>query len=297
MAGYVEIRDGNVFVDGRIQRKSLEQLRDIRVLVHDDRHRPSLHALPARWLGRPENTAWKVERSGYFFPTSRDADQRNLDWLDYQQWTCWPTASPTPNRLQRTAVMDHYAYNQGLSRAALLRVSDIMLCCQIRVQGPGRLVIRIADRRDQFDLELQPARSACRLLHNEAVVLDASPQLDRQPWELEYALCDQRVLVSIDGTTVIRHAYQPSAANTDTDPPPLSIGAAGVTVRVLTPRVYRDIHYLGPNGASHWKSPQPLADNQWFVLGDNVPISVDSRSWSAIPAKVIQGPVIELGCR
>ncbi len=40
-----------------------------------------------------------------------------------------------------------------------------------------------------------------------------------------------------------------------------------------------------------WQAPDRLECGQWFVLGDNVPISVDSRYWSALEEPLIVGVV------
>jgi type IV secretory pathway protease TraF len=51
------------------------------------------------------------------------------------------------------------------------------------------------------------------------------------------------------------------------------------------------VYYFGPGGALYWQAPQSIEAAQWFVLGDNVPVSVDSRLWSAIDERDILGPV------
>jgi type IV secretory pathway protease TraF len=71
----------------------------------------------------------------------------------------------------------------------------------------------------------------------------------------------------------------------------VAIGAGVGTVSVSGLCLARDIHYSGPPGVSDWEAPQPLTAEQWFVLGDNVSVSVDSRRWSSIEASSILGPV------
>jgi hypothetical protein len=45
-------------------------------------------------------------------------------------------------------------------------------------------------------------------------------------------------------------------------------------------RVWRDIYYLDDRGlAGRWERDQPLADDELAVLGDNQPVSIDSRHW------------------
>jgi len=46
-------------------------------------------------------------------------------------------------------------------------------------------------------------------------------------------------------------------------------------------RIWRDIYYLDPDGLSRpWQAPSPLTQDEYALLGDNQPVSVDSRHWT-----------------
>jgi signal peptidase I len=52
-------------------------------------------------------------------------------------------------------------------------------------------------------------------------------------------------------------------------------------------RVFRDVYYTRPiGGRTFWgvESPFQLGVDEFFVLGDNSPISEDSRTWPQGPA-------------
>jgi hypothetical protein len=298
--GRVAIRDGNIYVDGQIQRKNLAQLRNVRILVHDDRHRPSFESTgPPRWRGAHNATRWEPTTSGYRFTRRNEVDGEDgtlaVDWLEYVQWTCWPNANPADRRMLPVSILDHYGYNQNLSRGSLHPVPDIMLTCRLEAAGTGRVLIRLSNRTDNFDVELEPASQRCSLRRNDRFLAEQIRLGFRQPWTLEMALCDHRVLAAVNGVTIFAYPYHPSDAPRDDDTSRISVGAAGVDVRFLEPRIHRDIYYLGPGGITPWEAPQPLRKNQWFVLGDNVPAAQDSRIWSAIDGKSILGPVIVWG--
>ncbi len=286
--GRVEIRDGDVYLDGQIQQKTLAQLREVRILVHDDRYRSPL---ANRWLPAQADTCWQPTRTGY---TAQPVPGHGatIDWLHYTQWPCWYHGSPDVGRTDDLPILDHDPYNQSLTRGSLHSVPDLMLACQLQVSGVGHCLVRLTARRDVFEWELSAAGRECRLHWNGRCVAEAPRPAGSPPWTAEMAVWDHRVLAALDGTTIFTLDYEPTSDSPGAvDPHRLSIGTAGAHVQLEALRVYRDIYYLGPGNVTRWQAPQPMQVGQWFMLGDNVPVSVDSRFWSAIDGPAILGPV------
>ena len=77
----IQIRHGDVYADGRIQRKTLAQQRAMAVLVHDAKHLPTLEPLPARWQAESPHTAW--DTAGGRFTHAATPDEKPVDWLMY----------------------------------------------------------------------------------------------------------------------------------------------------------------------------------------------------------------------
>ena len=285
--GRVELRDGDVYLNGRIQQKNLDQLRALRVLVHDDHYRSPL---ANRWQPAQATSRWKPTRTGYVAAAAA-AEAPSMDWLDYVQWTCWPNSSPAISRTELVPIFDHDSYNQSLSRGNLHPVADIMLACQLRLDSRGTCVLRVTSRADEFAWELRPAEQACQLRWNGTLVAQAAYSGGASPLAVEMAVCDHRVLAAIEGATVFEFDYRPSSGPAAHHQPRLSVGAAGGSVHFEAPQVYRDVYYSGPGGATRWEAPQSVEASQWFVLGDNVPVSLDSRLWAALDGRTIRGPV------
>ena len=68
-----------------------------------------------------------------------------------------------------------------------------------------------------------------------------------------------------------------------------------VAVRVRDFQVWRDRHYLGPRRSpERWAMAEPLPADCFAVLGDNPPLSIDSREWprDAVGWRTILGRVI-----
>jgi hypothetical protein len=285
--GRVAIQDGDVYLNGRIQQKNLAQLRELRVLVHDDHFRSPL---ANRWQPAQSTSRWKPCSTGYATdPPSEPAP--SPDWLHYVQWTCWPNSSPAVHRTEQVPIFDHDPYNQSLSRGNLHPVPDILLACQLQVDRGATCVLRVTSRADEFAWEFHPEKSACQLRWNRSLVAQAAYAGNAASVAVEMAVCDHRLLAAIGGSLVFEFDYRPSSGPSADDQPRLSVGAAGGSVRLESPQVYRDVYYLGPGGATLWEAPQAVAASQWFVLGDNVPVSLDSRLWAAIEADTILGTV------
>jgi hypothetical protein len=302
----ISIRRGDLYADGRIVRKSLPQLRDVAVLVHDSGFEPrQTVGLPARWQA--------------------DAAAGEAAWR-YHHWRCF--ASPLP-RSAASPVLDNYGYNQNESRQ-LHVVRDLLLVCRLRTRGgDGTLQLQIADGEDAFraDLEIEPQRAT--VYRNDRPLGTAA--LPHAAWardvQLELALCDRQVLLAVDGQTVGRWPYEPAVrlgergglslpvdhpAQAPSDIPQgaggatepvrrvnqtLGISAHGMQLEVHRWQVFRDLYYLDPTGLGRdWTAPTRLGHDEVLVLGDNVPISRDSRHWPqpAVPRPQWLGRVLSL---
>ncbi|MEO1970687.1 MAG: hypothetical protein ABGX07_03990, partial [Pirellulaceae bacterium] len=55
---------------------------------------------------------------------------------------------------------------------------------------------------------------------------------------------------------------------------PVEVAASGGKARLTNLRLWRDVYYFRP---AYLQRQQTLSRGSWFVLGDNVPVSVDGR--------------------
>ena len=87
----IQVRHGDLYVDGRIVRKDLAEIRATRHLVYDNNFLPSDVDRFPRWVFRrgrtrgAEPSGWKAAGSGFLHEPTK-ADGPTVDWIDYRHW-------------------------------------------------------------------------------------------------------------------------------------------------------------------------------------------------------------------
>jgi signal peptidase I len=274
----LEIRGGDLHVGGQIVRKSLREFRASRVLVHDNAFVPSKSPnLPARWQPADSNSRWETVGSALHIAPAANA-AAPWDWLEYHHLACTQTPAP---RTRLVPILDNDSFNQNQSRQ-LNEVRDAMLTCRVQIEGPGRLALTAIDGSDRFEVVLDTSQRQIALLKNGAPELQVPVAAEalRGQIDIEFGLCDQQVLLSLAGRPLVQHAYERTNGPKSEVLHPLAIGASGLNVQLSNLRVWRDIYYLEPRSTSRpWQAEKALASDQYALLGDNPPVSIDVRHW------------------
>jgi signal peptidase I len=311
----IEIRHGDVYADGRLLRKNLVQQRALAVLVHDAQFQPRRKpGLPQRWRAERRDGGWRANGGDFAHAAGKNGP---VDWLEYHHG-------------RESPVTDLCAYNPSQPRREedVHPVSDLLVSFRlVHLAGSGVFHIRMRDGHDDFQVRLEFDRSPprYRVLRNgrpldggagkescqgigwhalrdegrggpeKHALRCAQGRATDGPRLVEVSLVDQQFLLALDGQTLLAWPYERS------DPPPappacpLALGAEGLEVTVGGLRVYRDVYYTDPAGSrGHRRSNRPvrLGAGQYYVLGDNSPVSEDSRHWTTggeVDAKLFVG--------
>jgi type IV secretory pathway protease TraF len=272
----LEIREGDLWVSGRLVRKSLRELHEVRLLVHDNDFQPKkTTGLPARW--RPERTGsgWQTLEKSFHFEAAAGGE---IDWLRYHHWRSSQSAAP---RTKAVPILDNDSYNQNLSRQ-MNDVIDVMLTCRVEATGEGQLALLAIDGSQRFEATLDTAARRILLTADGASLVERPlpANFTGRPAAIEFGLCDEQVILAIDGRTIIVHPYARATGSHPEVLHPLAIGASGLRVTVSNLQVWRDIYHLEPLGTPRpWQADAALASGEFALLGDNPPASDDSRHW------------------
>jgi signal peptidase I len=263
----VEIREGEVWIDGQIARKTLAQTRQTAVRVHAARAPANAH-----W---DLDGGWQTEHDRYVHPadtTSAPQGERAIQWLEYHH----PARSRTAGARDRGPILDESPCNQAESRL-LNPVSDVLVTCRVACGRSGALLVRGSSGGRRFVVRLDLDANEVTLRRDQLVVASKRAiDLGRGPFQLDWMLADGQAQLAIDGQLVVE-CVSPSNGAPPDGWPGLAFGAEGADVSLSRLQVLRDVYYTpGPPGSNH---EYVLGPDEYFLLGDNSPHSEDSRWW------------------
>jgi signal peptidase I len=286
------LRDGDVYVDGKLARKTFAQAWAMRVPIFDQDCRPP-SGWDDHWLRQP---ARGVPAGGA--PAGGDADV--LDGRGTRQkWTFCNGDKCLPLR-------DEYAYNAGLHGGTAL-VHDFLFEADVEVLGgTGTLSLRLCDGHDWVETRLPtivagPIATRVWPMHAEqdARLWARRPQSHAlrpgQTHRVVMAFVDRRVTLSVDGRCVVENVDLPAPKESSARSgvgQPVQLEATDTAVQIRSFRLYRDIHYSRRGRQAVGIEPVRLGEEQYFVLGDNSANSEDSRFWpvGAVSEAQMLGP-------
>jgi signal peptidase I len=307
----VQILNGDVYIEGQIQRKTLERQRAMAVMVYDAKYSPtitSIRPIPRpRWQGEKENSLWYSVGGGFTHPDSTKVFVKSphpsplpegegtqyrslpdgkgtIDWLVYHHWRRMPGLQ---SDAQECPINDVMAYNQSLPRREedIHAMNDLMLSFRlVKTSGRGLFFVRAVYGKDIYQVEIDPKIGSYRVNRNGCGIMREDNRITPQNKGLDVviSLIDRQLLLALNDQTVFCQPIDYPVLESESTLQPFAIGTQGLGIVVEDLRIYRDVYYTHPigwNGRWALEKPVRLGENEYFVLGDNSPIAEDSRTW------------------
>jgi len=195
-------------------------------------------------------------------------------------------------------ITDRLAYNPQRSLQEK-RVRDVMVELEMQPESmQSQFWIRMHDGQYAFicQLDLASRTGELRIEGSDNVLRTGTlPELPfEQPIKVEMSLFDRQVLVAVNDQLIFEpYAFRASDKPVEPIRNPVAVAASGAPLHLLRQRVYRDVYYRPlPRDQEPEAAPVEyrLGPEEYFVLGDNSSVSVDSRHWPA--GSVTQGLLI-----
>ncbi|MEW4563485.1 S26 family signal peptidase [Bremerella sp. JC770] len=265
------IRQGELYRDAQLIRKSPREREALKQLVFDQAHAPP--ETPRFRSYHAAGSGWNVRRGSLGFAPIGDDQANSSDWLVYHHHRCLPPPSPNDHA---ASPLDSYGYNHSVSRE-LFPVSDLWIEFVCAHWQARQLAIRVQGRDQVSTIEVDLDRSIVQGSSNEqAVTLPLSVD-SLAGMTVRAGECDRQLFLELERDR--RHWFFPlgeAAVPLGNQPLAVKIGDGQAILRQV--KIYRDIFWLGrERRATPWSWDRALAPHEIFVLGDNVPISDDSR--------------------
>ena len=185
-------------------------------------------------------------------------------------------------------LIDNYGYNPNEGGAVPNPVRDVMLSARIQWEsGAGEFAVQLTDGSQNFTVVFDASRREVRLLAGEAeepvATGDWPSSLDKNPATVEVSLFDKQVIVAVNGQPLMEPWPFETPLGTPAPRSAVRFGARGLDARVDQLKLYRDVYYTSSRARNGVNRPHPLGDDDFFMLGDNSPVSHDSRRWDEAP--------------
>lgn len=183
-------------------------------------------------------------------------------------------------------ILDQYGYNYGTKSGSSHEVRDLMFAAQVALRGePGIFAVVLDDGELTCRCEFDTAEQLVRLVDDRTGDLlrqGVLPAGLREGALVEISLWDRQALVAVAGELVFEPWLAPCGRTARGPTPwrPVRFGARRLRAEVSQVKLYRDVFYTSNLGERGSSAVEELGPDEFFVLGDNSPVSKDSRSWS-----------------
>ena len=189
---------------------------------------------------------------------------------------------------------DIYGYNGEYGSGNEIRDLMIALDCDAVTSGLLALDVQTGDRTIRISLDATTSTIFVQDLSTRETIAtySVSGSILGQPFLWEVSTFDRQITIAFNGTPiavpiVLAELKSPQSLTSV----PFRIGGKGGPIKLRNVRIYRDVYYTGRQKKHGVRQECRLGPDEYFVLGDNSPVSADSRSWESagVPSRLLVG--------
>ncbi len=279
----VQLRVGELWVDGRLFQKTMQEFKRICVPVgRFPRDRISHWEIrqnpPSSPIGTMAIEAQATaDRSGAIL-RSGDA----LEWTSRRPAPVHTEQTPADAWLQTSSIVDDYAVNQGVA-CNLHEVEDFLVSIEFTMPVPDVVTVECNYRNSVVPIclvgsENWPPKHSSALsssIQSSSIQVQCANSID-------IAICDGRLLIESEFESrtyywqeLIEQGLASESGQAKHATPPVVRITTNCEIAICRADVARDLYLYNVD----WSANQSdESDQGYFVLGDNIPVSIDSRS-------------------
>lgn len=272
----IEIKEGDIYANGKIASKEWPEFWQSRTQVHSFRHRartprdegPGWEAIAAasgRWTD--EGGHFLYVPDGGEVPV-RDDRPGGYDWLSYRA-------------LSRAGVTDSHAESQNVAGDSKV-VGDLWIYPRLTLDARADVALSLNLANRKLQVWLKAGMDEVRVYDYNRLLrlrLDA-PLQPATPQSFFFGCVDGRILFGYGYGRLVEVPLAAPNSNGNFAFVPVQIGVRGGVVKVEDLSVWRDVYYRHPQELdAPWSLGRPLEDGEYLLLGDHSVISMDSRQW------------------
>ena len=284
----VAFEGGELYLNDKLYQKDFGEFFTLSTLVHDSYFKPSGFD-PADEQEYVEAPAGQYNKQGsnWTFQNSQwtcNSGSDNFDtWLQYHQQDVVNGLVFPAEISVGSYVLDFNSYNQHTDRSSMHHVYDLLAHVIIETDGLQRLGLRVSDV--VLDLQISDGKGAIKQYGGPDVSLLSLGPIHSGTVQLRLGRIDGKAWLQVGDRDPVSFDMPLLKALGDRDQNwvnlvPLSVAASGGKVSLQRFLLYRDVYWLdAENGNERCTFPNVLSDGEWFVVGDNLVQSVDSRHW------------------